>query len=145
MNKALQSLYKEVILSRAKVPRYECKAPDLVPTIEAYNPLCGDKFYLYVSIEDRVFKELKFSGFGCSISKASTDVMCDALSHKTIQEGLLIIDTFLELIDDKSSVSPEQLTDSKELLAFAAARDFPERKTCANLGWEALRLHLQRL
>ena len=71
--------------------------------------------------------------------------MCDALSHKTIQEGLLIIDTFLELIDDKSSVSPEQLTDSKELLAFAAARDFPERKTCANLGWEALRLHLQRL
>ncbi|MFT6828485.1 MAG: nitrogen fixation NifU-like protein, partial [Roseivirga sp.] len=77
--------------------------------------------------------------YGCAISKASTSVLTKQLIGKELKEIERVIDDFLKILDPAEAQSPEQITDEEELLAFAAARAFPERLDCANLSWKAVK------
>ena len=76
-----------------------------------------------------------FEGYGCAISKASTVVLIDTIIGKSLEEISAAIKKFLQLIDARSDKEPEEITSDDQLLAFAAAREFPERRTCASLSW----------
>lgn len=98
--------------------------------------MCGDKFTVYLNIENEIIQSAGMQGFGCAISKASTYLLSQALSGETLREAQEIIKRFLEMTNDKSDRKPEDVFETDEFLAFAAAREFPERKTCANMSWE---------
>ena len=51
---------------------------------EGRNPLCGDAFEVWVSIEDGVVREVTFHGQGCAISKASASMMTTVVKGKPI-------------------------------------------------------------
>lgn len=144
MNDRLKSLYKTVILAKAKDEKFVGQLEGYPHKITAYNPLCGDKYELQMIVEGDVIKSLKYSGSGCAISKASTAVLCETLEGISIPQLRERILTFLEIIDEDSTRMPEEITDDDRLLAFASAREFPERKTCADLAWTALKVHLEK-
>ena len=145
MNDRLKSLYQKVILTKAKEERFVGTLEGYTHVITAYNPLCGDKYELQIIVEDGVVKSLKYSGSGCSISKASTAVLCERLNGESADEVLPEIQRFLELVDSESDRPPDQITKEETLLAFAAARDFPERKSCANLAWKEVQKQFRKL
>lgn len=145
MNDRLKSLYQTVILQKAKEETYLGQLEEFNLELKAYNPLCGDKFNIQILVEDNILKSLKYNGLGCSISKASTAVLCEYLEGSSIQTLPHKIDLFLELVDADSPKTPEELTKDETLLAFAAARDFPERKTCADLSWKELKDQLNSI
>ena len=142
MNDRIKELYKTRILEVAKNPFNEGELEDCTHKIEAYNPLCGDHFHVYLNVEEGVIEEASFKGYGCAISKASTSVLTRQLKGKSRGEARELIDLFLELIDSQSKQSPEAISQDEELLAFASARTFPERLTCANLAWEEVKRSL---
>lgn len=145
MNDRLKSLYQTVILTKAKEEKFVGQLEGHTHSITAYNPLCGDKYELQMIIEEGVVKSLKYNGSGCSISKASTAVLCECLNGKNPDEVLLDIQRFLELVDSESDRSPDQITQEETILAFAAAREFPERKSCADLAWKEVQKQFGQL
>jgi len=128
----LKQLYKTVILGHNKNPYHyeEMESPDY--QIEAYNPLCGDKFKLHLQIEAGTIKSASFSGFGCAISKASTSILVKRLEGMALTEIAPMKETFLKVAFEGAT------TDDEEFEAFAAARAFPGRSTCVSLSWESL-------
>ncbi len=139
MNERIKGLYQQHILSKSKDQTHVGQIKEATHILEAYNPMCGDKYTLYLKLSEGVIHEASFEGFGCAISKASTAVLTELAIGKSIEVIKSLVDDFLDLIDVDAGRNPEEITQDNQLLAFAAAREFPERKTCASLSWEELK------
>jgi len=138
MNERLKELYKAQILTFAKDSSNEGELSNATHILKAYNPMCGDKYTLYLVVEREVISNAKFKGYGCTISKASTAILVDKIIGKELTEVASLVTLFMEIINEQSEQSAESLTNDEALLAFAATREFPERKRCASLSWEEL-------
>lgn len=139
MNDKLKQLYKTVILKHNNEPFHYEKKETAAHQLDAYNPLCGDRFNLYVEVKDGIIQSVYFHGYGCAISKASTSVLAKNLEGKTVTEALALCQSF------ETVVSPDErdTNENEELEAFAAAKDFPGRSQCATLSWEAMKVFLE--
>ncbi|WP_299453205.1 Fe-S cluster assembly sulfur transfer protein SufU [uncultured Microscilla sp.] len=132
MEKSLNELYQSVILAHNKTPHNFKKAEELPLHSEAYNPLCGDHFQLYTSLEEEVIQQAFFHGYGCAVSKASTSVLLQTIEGKTLTEAKILIEVFMQVVNGELPANiPE------EFKAFAAAKHFPSREQCATLSWQA--------
>lgn len=138
---SLGSLYHKVILEHSNHPVNFEKREQVDWVIEAYNPLCGDKYTLFLEVENDRVKEAHFHGYGCAISKASTSVLVEKIKGKTFSEILKICDQFYRYVDvDKELPTIDEIDETFE--AFSGARQFPERMKCATLSWDELKEYL---
>ena len=137
MNPELRDLYQEVIVDHSKRPRNFRKL-DGARSAEGFNPLCGDKVTVYVSLEDGVLKEVTFQGSGCAISTASASVMTEVLKGKSVADAERIFETFHSLV----TKGPQPSAELGKLAVFAGVREFPSRVKCAVLAWHTLRAAL---
>ncbi len=129
----LSKLYQQVIRTHSKQPLHYGKPDHYTHQIEAYNPLCGDSYILYLSIhEENIIEQASFYGHGCALSKASTSVLMKYLQGKNIEAYHELYRLFLLHIEGGSSRTHELFS------AFAGVQQFPQRKTCVTLSWEAL-------
>jgi len=53
---------------------------------EDSNPLCGDRIRMDLKIKDGRIEDVKFSGTGCSISRAAASMLTDEIIGKTLEE-----------------------------------------------------------
>jgi len=106
MNPELKALYQELILQHNKNPIhfYPIEAADHV--LEAYNPICGDRFKVFLKLTEGHISEVSFQGYGCAISKASTSVMVEQMKGKRLEDVKKLIDVFYESIDAKLADDP---------------------------------------
>jgi len=58
--------------------------PDV--SAEDSNPLCGDRIRMDLKIKDGKIEDVKFSGVGCSISRAAASMLSDEIIGKTLEE-----------------------------------------------------------
>lgn len=143
MNERLRSLYKSQILKRSQNPEHFSEMPDATHVLEAYNPMCGDQYKLFLKMDGETVNQASFHGYGCAISKASTEVLVQRMIGKTLSELGSLVSLFLSVIDPDSTVDPEQITQEEELLAFAGTRQYPEREQCASLSWSEFAKYIQ--
>lgn len=136
----IKQLYQKVILQHDRHPIHFEKRPDAVVKLEAYNPVCGDRFTLYLDIENDIITRASFHGYGCAISKAATSVLVSRMEGCSIVDVQSLCDQYLTLLDPEA---PAPKDGDEELAAFLGARQFPARRSCASLSWEALRKHLE--
>jgi len=143
MNDELNDLYQQVILDHNKNPRNFGKIDDPTHFAKGHNPLCGDKLDLYLVIEDNIIKDVKFSGSGCAISKASASIMTTLLIGKTIDEAKHYFEDFHNVVTSYTDkdIDYEELG---KLAVFAGVRQFPSRVKCASLSWHTLMAALER-
>ena len=132
----LTDLYQEVILDHNRRPHNFRVIGDANAKQEGYNPLCGDRLTLYLTLEGDVIKDAAFQGSGCAISKASASLMTDALKGKTIGEARGMFDEFHAMI---TSNPDSPLPDLGKLSVFAGVREFPTRIKCASLAWHTMK------
>lgn len=140
MNERLKELYQTQIMARAKNPAHFHELPDASHVLEAYNPMCGDQYKLFLKLDKNRIIDASFQGYGCAISKASTELLVQRIIGKELAELELLVDTFLELINPDSDKNIEELTEDQELVAFAGTRIYPEREQCASLSWKEFSL-----
>jgi len=133
----LEDLYQEIILSHNKRPRNEGVLDPHSHEAEGYNPLCGDKVWVYVRREGDEVEAVQFTGELCAISKASASIMTkeiDGLSGKDLDAK---IEEVLKMLTSKDEPDVDPF-DLGELSALLGVRKFPARVKCATLAWHTL-------
>jgi len=81
------TLYKQIILENARNPKNEghIKNANLKATIS--NPLCGDQISIEIISSGNILKDIRFSGTGCIIMKASASLVTQKVKEiKEIQK-----------------------------------------------------------
>ncbi len=137
----LSDLYQEVILDHNRRPRNFRTIESPSHHAEGYNPLCGDRLSLYVTVADGVLTDVAFQGSGCAISKASASLMTDALKGKTVAEANALFERFHRVVTTPPDQPVEELG---KLSVLAGVREFPVRVKCASLAWHTLKAALGR-
>ena len=132
----LTDLYQEVILDHNRRPHNFRVIGDANAKQEGYNPLCGDRLTLYLTLEGDLIKDVAFQGSGCAISKASASLMTDALKGKTVGEARHMFDEFHAMITSDPGIPAPDLG---KLSVFAGVREFPTRIKCASLAWHTMK------
>ena len=132
----LQQMYQEIILDHYKNPHGRGLRDPFDAESFQVNPTCGDEVTLRVKLDDGKVTDVSYDGQGCSISQASTSVMTDLVVGHTIEEAFTTMDAFVELMQGKGKVEPDEdvLEDG---IAFAGVAKFPSRVKCALLSWMA--------
>ena len=133
----LRELYQEVILEHSKAPRNYRELATANHTAEGYNPLCGDHFTVYLSLEGDSIRDISFQGSGCAISTASASMMTQGVKSKTKVEAEQLFDQFHKLVTGKSPANGDHAELGK-LAVFSGVSEFPVRVKCATLAWHAL-------
>ena len=135
----LRDLYQEVILDHSRSPRNFGGLEAANRTAEGYNPLCGDRLSLYLSLDGDVVTEARFEGSGCAISTASASMMTEAVKGKTVAEAEDLFEEFHNLLtgaNNDKEPDPEQLG---KVVIFSGVREYPARVKCATLAWHTLK------
>jgi len=135
----LTDLYQEVILDHNRRPRNFHALANASHRAEGYNPLCGDRLTLYLSVNEGVITEAAFEGAGCAISKASASMMTETLQGKTLAEADALFRRFHRMV----TTPPDQpVEDMGKLSSLAGVREFPIRVKCASLAWHTFKAAL---
>ena len=137
----LRDLYQDVILEHSKAPRNFRELPAANHKAEGFNPLCGDRFTIYVTTEGDAICDITFQGSGCAISKASASMMTQSLKGKNKAEAAKIFERFHKLVTGKESSNGE--AELGKLTVFSGVSEFPVRVKCATLAWHTLQAALE--
>ncbi|HYB96614.1 MAG TPA: SUF system NifU family Fe-S cluster assembly protein [Vicinamibacterales bacterium] len=132
----LTDLYQEVILDHNRRPHNFRVIDEASAKQEGYNPLCGDRLTLYLTLEGDVITDAAFQGSGCAISKASASMMTDAVKGKTVAEARELFDQFHAMV---MSNPDTPAADLGKLSVFAGVREYPTRVKCASLAWHTMK------
>ena len=134
MTDELTELYQQVILDHSRKPRHFHVLPEANRTAEGNNPLCGDRYTVFLKLEDGIIRDISFQGAGCAISKASASMMADELKGKTVAAARDYFSQYQNMVTT-GKVDEEAMG---KLCAFAGVHHFPMRVKCAILPWHAM-------
>lgn len=135
-------LYQELILDHQKNPRNFGNLPDANRRAAGHNPLCGDNLTLGLRVSpEGVISDLKFSGSGCAISRASASLMTQAVKGRTVKEAERLFTLFHELVAGRIPEG-EAAEALGKLRVFSGVRDYPARVKCATLAWHTMKAAL---
>jgi nitrogen fixation NifU-like protein len=133
-------LYQELILDHAKRPhRAGLRAPYDVE-VHHVNPTCGDEVTIRVDLQGAgrtaTLRDVSYDAVGCSISVASTSVLTDQVTGRSIGEALEAYAAMRSMLTSKGQDTGDEsvLGDG---VALAGVARYPARVKCALLGWTA--------
>ena len=128
-------LYQEIILDHYKHPHGRGLRSPYAGEAHHVNPTCGDEVTVRVTGD---LSDISYDGLGCSISQASASVLHELLTGRTPAEAARIHDAFVELMQGRGQVEPDEdvLGDG---VAFAGVAKYPARVKCALLPWMAFK------
>ena len=134
---AINNFYNEILTEHNLYP--ECKCHMEHPTVEkdGVNPSCGDEIRLMLNTDGDRIEDGAFTGDGCAISQASTDIMLSMIKGKTRAQALHLADLFTRMIH--SEASPQEIEELEEAGALSDIAHMPARVKCAMLPWRTLR------
>ncbi|MEC9308220.1 MAG: SUF system NifU family Fe-S cluster assembly protein [Chloroflexota bacterium] len=133
----LSYLYQEILLEHNSKPRNFRVLDGHTVSVEGYNPLCGDQYTLYLTLQEDTIDDISFQGAGCAISKASTSMLTERVKGKTKQEAVDVFNEFHSMITNPGSDVDSDLLEDLETLSGIS--EYPTRIKCAILSWHALR------
>ena len=106
---------------------------DSFEKVHMHSDNCIDDLDIFLLVENGIVKDACFDGVACTISTASTDIMCDLLKDKDIKEARYIIEQYNHMIHE------EPFDDSvlDEAIVFINTSKQAARIRCAMIGWNA--------
>ena len=134
----LDGLYGERIMDHYRHPRNREQVPNPSLAAEEFNPFCGDRISLQLTLDDHGRVSLVYSNSeGCSIIQATASMMGDALRGKSLPELEELSRRFHSMMRDGQSQDGE-VEPMGDLEALQVVRRYPVRIKCALLPWVAL-------
>lgn len=110
-----------------------------VPSIEGYekehmhSDNCIDDLDIYLKVVDGKVVDACFEGVACTISLSSTDIMCDLMKGKTIEEARYMIEQYQHMMHEEPF--DDEVLD--EAIVFVNTSKQAARIRCATIGWNA--------
>jgi nitrogen fixation NifU-like protein len=137
----LRDLYQEIILEHSKAPRNFREMATANHKAEGFNPLCGDRFTIYLDLDGDSIRDIAFQGSGCAISKASASMMTQSLKGKTKADAEKLFGRFHEMVTGHTAPGADH-SELGKLTVFSGVSEFPVRVKCATLAWHTLQAAL---
>lgn len=134
----VSELYTPALMEHSSDPDYKYEMDDPTCTHEGVNPSCGDDIVLELRLDGDTISEVSFTGSGCAISQASTDMMADLVTGMTLEEARAKCDLFRRMArgeETDADMLADELGDASCLRSVAR---MPARVKCAELGWRTL-------
>lgn len=127
-------LYKETLLDHFRRPRNQGDLDGSEVVRRGSNPQCGDEVEVGIRYEGEHLARIAFRGRGCAICIASASMMTEVLTGKRRGDAEKLSASFRYWFDSPGNAPapPEPLP------ALAAVRDYPARRRCVLLAWDAL-------
>ena len=126
----LEDIYTELVSEHSRNPEHRHALPGATCSLKGHNPSCGDEITLQLKVRDGVVEDAAFTGVGCAISQASTDMMVDLIRGKRVEEARALAQKFIGI--------EAELEDLDEALALKGVSHMPARVKCAVLAWHTL-------
>jgi nitrogen fixation protein NifU and related proteins len=143
MSIPLDEIYQEVVLDHNRKPRNFKTLSNPSHQSHGYNPLCGDDYQLYLSVDGNgLINEASFQGLGCAISKASASMLTQSVKGKRIEEVLGLKEQFVKMCTQE--MRPDEEENLGDLVIFEGVKKFPIRVKCATMIWHTLANALER-
>lgn len=136
----LRELYQEIILEHSKAPRNYRELKSADHKAEGYNPLCGDRFTIFLEMDGDSIRDIAFQGSGCAISKASASMMTQSLKGKSRVEAEELFKNFHRVVTGHAENGDQ--AHLGKLAVFSGVSEFPLRVKCATLAWHTLQAAL---
>lgn len=137
------SLLRSIIMHHYEKPSQKVENINIIDFQNSYqnkSSTCIDDITVYIDVQDKLIKNIYFSGLGCAISTASTNIMSTYLIDKTIQEANLIIDNYIDMTLGKE-YNEDMLG---ELIALYNVNNQSNRIKCAQIGINAIKECLKK-
>ena len=134
---ALDALYQDILLDHYRNPRHSGTIDNAACAHEQHNPLCGDVVEVQFALNDEgtAIASLAFHGKGCSISQASSSILCQCIEGQSLDYCHELLNAVEDMILHKAEL-PEELPE--DLRALQGIQRFPARYKCALLPWQCL-------
>jgi len=116
----IMDIYADIILDHYKNPHNYGMLSKHNAEHKETNPLCGDIVTIQLAVENNKVKDIRFTGNGCAISKASISLLTDVVKGKTLDEIKRL--------------------DKNDVLNMLGIEVSPARLKCALLGLKTLKL-----
>jgi len=117
-------------------PRNHSDVSDCEVVRRGSNPRCGDDLKIGINFDSDKLRAVKFHGRGCSVCLASASMMTEAVAGKTRQTCRELYQDMKAWFNDGEGSSVVEPPAS--LHALNALREYPARRRCVLLAWEAL-------
>lgn len=129
------TIYKEMLMDHYRNPRNYSDVSESKVSQRGSNPRCGDEILVGVDFNDEVLSKVVFQGRGCSVCMASASMMTESVTGLTKDQAIQLSKDLETWFDDKAEVisSPNDT-----LVALEAVRQYPVRRRCVLLSWQAL-------
>ena len=130
------SLYQGVLKDHYRHPRNCGDLGDADVVRRGTNPRCGDDVEVGIYYEGELLRQVRFRGRGCSVCIASASLMTEAVAGKSRRAALQLAEEMKQWFS--SGEGSHVPAPPESLRALSAVRDYPARRRCVLLAWEAL-------
>ncbi len=79
-------MYAETLIYSYEHPQHKGVIKDAEASMHEENISCGDKITVYLKLENRIVKDVRFDGAGCVISMGAAEILADELRGKKVQD-----------------------------------------------------------
>jgi len=126
---------REIIMDHYQYPRNKTlKDSQEYDSRHMASESCIDDITVQAKIRNGIIEDADFDGIACTISTASTDILCELVKGKSIEQAREIIDNYRKMIDQK----PYDEDILEEAVAFSTVGKQANRIKCATIGWNAM-------
>ena len=127
-------MMRQIIMDHYSNPQNKHQPPkEGYEKVHMHSDNCIDDLDIFLLVKDGKIIDACFEGVACTISTSSTDIMCDLLKDKDIEEGKKIIEAFHHMIHEEEF--DEELLE--EAIVFINTSKQAARIRCATIGWNA--------
>ena len=137
-----ENLKREIILENYQNPiNREEVNDDRYIKVNTNNESCIDNLDIYFLIEDKVIKDIKFTGEACAIATSSVSIMIHNLIGKTVDEAVEYMNSFDNMVNEKEY--DESILN--EAIVYNEIYKQANRKHCALLPYLGLKKALEQI
>ena len=127
-------MMREIIMDHYSHPNNKREPNnDKYQSIHMSSDNCIDNIEVFMLSEGDKILDCCWTGIGCTITTASTDIMCDLVIGKNKKEAEDIINNYFAMISEEQY--DEEILE--EANAFANTSKQAARIRCATIGWNA--------
>lgn len=134
---AVLDLYRDQVLAHNRAPRRFGSLDAPTHRGSGRNAACGDALEVTLHVVDGRIEDLRFAADGCAIAIASASMLSELLPAAGAADVVRLRTLFECLLAE--GTADGRLGD---LLALAALREYPARRRCALLAFDAVQTAL---
>ena len=139
----MTDLYNEILTEHNMHPCHKHELANADFHRHGINPTCGDEITLSLKLDDDIIEEAAFSGIGCAISQASTDIMIDLMLDQPVDKAKELCRLFIGMVQG-TITDEKELAPLDEALTFKNISKMPARVKCAVLSWHTMETILDK-